>query len=262
MIETHAHLDSEKYDNHRERVIKDAFAGDIDLIVNICSDAESIGKVMALSKNYEKIYASIGIQPHSASEFNDKIEKTIYKYIEENKKIVAIGEIGLDYHYNFSPPHIQRTVFREQLKIAKNVKLPVVVHSREATDDTLRILDEEKMEEIGGVIHCFTGNTEEVKKFMKRGYYIGIGGAVTFKNTISLQEAVKIISIEQILLETDCPYMTPAPHRGKRNEPAYLKYVAEKIAFLKGISLNEIIKETTKNALTLFSIKDNTMSVQ
>ena len=252
MIDTHAHLDSEKYDNDREIVIENAMEKGVKKILNISSDMASIDRVIELTEKYDQIYGSVGIQPHSAYEFNEEILEKLLNL--KNKKIVAIGEIGLDYHYNFSLPEIQRRVFREQARIAKKMSLPLIIHSREAFEDTINILKEEKATEVGGIIHCFTEDEKKANTYIKFGFYIGIGGAVTFKNTIFLQEAVKSIPLEKILLETDCPYMTPAPFRGKRNEPGYLNFIAEKIAELKEIDLEEVINQTDINATKIFNL--------
>jgi len=198
MIETHAHLDSEKYDEDREEVIVRAFEGGIEKIINISSDRQSLEKVLSLTVRYEKIYGSLGIQPHSASEFSHEVIEEMRDKAKD-KKIVAIGETGLDYHYNFSLPEVQREVFRKQIKIARDLNLPLIVHTREAFEDTLNILKEEKAYETGGVIHCFTENTDEARAFIELGFYTGIGGAVTFKKAKVLQEAVKHIPVNRIL---------------------------------------------------------------
>jgi TatD DNase family protein len=253
MIETHAHLDSEKYDEDRDRVIEEAFKHGIKLIINVTSDLASLDKVKALSDKYEQIYMTVGIQPHTAYEVNNDILELINTMAKE-KKVVAIGEIGLDYHYNFSLPEIQRKVFRQQIRLAKKLNLPLAIHTREAFEDTINILKEEKVDNIGGVIHCFTEDLTQAKTYTDMGFYLGIGGVVTFKGAKSLQQAVENIPLNRIILETDCPYMTPAPHRGKRNEPSYIRFVAEKIADLKKIDIEEVKKETTKNATELFHI--------
>lgn len=251
MIETHAHLDSDRYDEDRDSVIKEAFNNGITHIINISSDSSSLEKVKILGERYENIFISVGIQPHSACEMSsDTIE--LIKSMVKGKKVVAIGETGLDYHYNFSLPEIQRQVFREQIKLAVKENLPLVIHTRKAFDDTLTILKEEKASM--GVIHCFTEDLNSGKTFIDMGFYIGIGGAVTFKNTKVLHEAVKEIPLEKIILETDCPYMTPAPYRGKRNEPSYLRFIAEKISELKKITVEEVKKVTEENAIKLFRL--------
>ncbi len=251
MIETHAHLDSDRYDEDRDFIIKEAFNNGITRIINISSDVSSLDRVRVLGETYEKIFISVGIQPHSAGEMNSDIFELI-KSMVKGKKVVAIGETGLDYHYNFSLPEIQRHVFREQIKLAIKENLPLIIHTREAFDDTLTILKKEKASM--GVIHCFTEDLHSGKTFIDMGFYIGIGGAVTFKNTGLLHEAVKEIPLKKIILETDCPYMTPAPHRGKRNEPSYLKFIVDKIADLKKITPEEVKKVTTENAIKLFRL--------
>ena len=253
MIETHAHLDSKKYDPDRNEVIKRAFESGVEKIINISSEVAAIERIISIAENNENIYATAGIQPHNAYEFDRKIMERIIE-MANGSKIVAIGEVGLDYHYNFSLPEIQRKVFRRQINIARELNLPLVIHTREAFSDTIKILKEEKAHEVGGVIHCFTDDKEKAKEFIKLGFYIGIGGAVTFKNTKVLQETAKEIPLDRIVLETDCPYMTPTPHRGKRNEPSYLEFVARKIGDLKNISTEEVKKETTVNAINLFKL--------
>lgn len=252
LIDTHCHLEMDVFDNDREEVIKRAKDSGIEAIITISSDFESNLKGVELSCKYDFIYSSIGIHPHDAKDFSEDIFNKIKALREKTKKIVAIGEIGLDYHYDNSPRNIQRDVFIKQLKYANEVDFPVIIHSRDAKNDTLNIVKDSFIKR--GVFHCFSGDMDMAEKVISMGFFISIAGPVTFKNARRLREIVKIIPDEHLLIETDAPYLTPEPLRGKRNEPSYLFYTAKTIAEIRGISLEDLSRITTLNAKRLFGI--------
>jgi TatD DNase family protein len=252
LIDSHCHLEMETFDTDRDEVVKRAEDAKVKYIINVGSDRESNIKGLELASRYANIYAAVGIHPHDAK----TLDRSLYKEIEEwtkQPKVVAIGEIGLDYHYLNSPKGIQIEAFRKQIGLAKDKGLPIIVHSREAKNDTLRILQEE-ITHTPGVFHCFSGDIEMAKKAMELGFYISIAGPVTFNKARKIREVVKFIPDEFLLVETDAPYLSPVPMRGKRNEPSYLRYTAEVIAEIRGISVDDLARITTLNAKKLFKI--------
>jgi TatD DNase family protein len=263
MIDTHCHLEMDDFDKDREDVIKRAKDAGIEAIITIGSDLKgNIGGV-ELSKKYDFIYCSVGFHPHDAKDFTEDIFNQIKKWAtpphppltkegQREGKVVAIGEIGLDYHYDNSPREIQRQVFMKQLQLAKEVNLPVIVHSREAKEDTLEIIKESGINK--GVLHCFSGDIDMAEKAMAMGFYISIAGPVTFKNAKRPKEIAKAIPDDYLLIETDAPYLAPEPFRGKRNEPAYVVNTARTIAELRGITIEDLARITTLNAKRLFKI--------
>ncbi len=253
LVDTHAHLDFPRFDKDRKEVIKRAIDGGVKIIVNIGSSMTSSRNSVELSRRYNEIYSVVGIHPHNADSFNLNVSKKL-KSLSENKKVVAIGEIGLDFHYDNSPREKQKQAFRAQLRLAKSLDLPVVIHTRDADEETLEILKEENADKIGGIMHCFASDKKMAREILDLGFYIAFGGLITFKNLNNLREVVKEVPINKILVETDAPYLTPDPYRGKRNEPLYVKYVAEKISEIKGLSKEEIAKKTTQNAKKVYNI--------
>lgn len=251
-IDSHSHLILEHFNNDRESVIEDAFSNDITHIIQSCDNLEEIKSNLILAKKYKDIYSSVGIHPHEAKTWTNTSKEQIISYTKEDK-VIAIGETGLDYYYNLSPKETQLLVFREQVKIAKEVSLPLIIHTRDAFEETLNILKEEKADR--GVFHCYTGNLEYAKKAIEIGFYISFSGIVTFKNALEIKEAAKGIPIEKMLIETDCPFLTPIPHRGKRNQPLFVKHVAEEIAKIREISVEEVGEVTSINTKRLFGIK-------
>lgn len=254
LFDSHAHLDDSKYEGEQEKIIQNAIDNGIGYILNAGVDFESSVRSIELANRYDMVYAAIGVHPHEAEDMDD-ITLSLLKGLAKKPKVVAIGEIGLDYHYDHSPRDIQRECFRRQIALAKDVDLPIVIHDREANDDVLRILKEEKAFDTGVVLHCFSGSVELARQYIKLGAYISIAGPVTFKNARKTVEVVKNIPLEYLFVETDSPYLTPIPFRGKRNEMAYVKHVAEKVAEIKGLSLAEVANETTENAKKFFGIK-------
>jgi TatD DNase family protein len=251
-IDSHAHVILEAFNNDRDEVIQQAFSNGITHIVQSCDNLEEIEKNLILTKKYENLYSSVGIHPHEAKLWNDVSKITITNYANE-KKVIAIGETGLDFYYNYSPKDTQLQVFREHVKISKEVSLPLIIHCRDAFKEVIEILKEEKPE-TSGVFHCFTGGLESVKEALKLNFYISFSGIITFKNSEVLRGVAKNTPLEKILIETDCPFLAPIPHRGKRNEPKYVALVAEELAKIHNISADEIGKITSENTKRLFGI--------
>ena len=254
MIDSHVHLDDEAFDEDRDELIKNLYENVIEIVVNNSSDLSSSENSVKLANKYENIYASIGVHPHEAESYNDDVEKKLIE-LSKNKKVVAIGEIGLDYYYDNSPRDIQREVFKKQIALAAKLKKNIVIHSRDASEETFEILKEahEKYEFVA-LIHCFSQSVEMMEKYLKMGDYIALGGAVTFKNSKTPKEVAKKVDLERLLLETDCPYMTPVPYRGKRNEPKYVKFTCNYIADLRQIESSELEKITAANTKRFFGI--------
>ena len=250
IIDTHTHIYDERFEEDFDIVMKN-IEEQMEGIVSIGFDLESSKKSIDLANKYSFVHAVIGVHPVDIKKLNDEAEKELEKLALTEKKVVAIGEIGLDYHWMEDPEEVQKEGFRKQIELARRVKLPIVIHTREALQDTLDILREYK--NVGGILHCYPGSYEAAKTFLDR-YYIGVGGTVTFKNNRKTKELVKKLSLEKIVLETDCPYLTPVPFRGKRNEPGYTKYVAEEIARIKEISIEEVIEVTTENAKKIYKL--------
>lgn len=254
IFETHAHYDDHKFDEDRHELLSQMEAGGVTTIVNISSDMESVHETVELTKKYPFMYGAVGVHPCDTENLTEK-DLEIIRQASREEKIVAIGEIGLDYYWDEPDRSIQKKWFEAQMELAREEKLPVVIHSRDAAQDTVEMMKALKAEEIGGVVHCYSYSKEMVKTFLDMGFYIGVGGVVTFKNAKKLKEAVEYVPMDRIVLETDCPYLAPEPYRGKRNSSLYLPYVAEQIAALKGLTSEEVIKETRKNALALYRME-------
>ncbi|WLR41917.1 TatD family hydrolase [Bacillus carboniphilus] len=254
LFDTHAHLNAYQYDEDLQEVIDRAKEEGVTNIVVVGFDTETINRAMKLIEEYDFLYAAIGWHPVDAIDMTDEHLKWI-KELSSHPKVVAIGEMGLDYHWDKSPKEIQKEVFRKQIKLAKEVNLPIIIHNREATSDVVEILQEEGAREIGGIMHCFSGSLEVAKQCLDMNFFLSFGGPVTFKNARKVKEVAKEVPLDRLLIETDCPYLTPHPYRGKRNEPSYVKYVAEELARLKEKSYKEIVQITEENAKKLFAIK-------
>ncbi|ANU26870.1 TatD family hydrolase [Planococcus versutus] len=246
-IDTHVHLNADQYDEDLVEVIERARENHVEKMVVIGFDQKTIERAIQLAETYEFIFAVVGWHPVDAI---DCTEEDL-EWIEElaaHPKVVGIGETGLDYHWDKSPKEIQKEIFRKQIRLAKKVKLPIIIHNREATEDVLEILKEENAEEVGGVMHCFGGSVETAHECIKLNFMISLGGPVTFKNAKKPKEIAELISLDYLMIETDAPYLAPHPYRGKRNEPSYVPLVAEEIARLKNISVEAVAKATTENA--------------
>ncbi len=255
LFDTHAHLQWASFDKDRKEVIGRARKVGVDYIVNIGFDVDGSREAVELAEKNKELYAAVGIHPHNAAQFNENVLDYLRK-LSENPKVVAVGEIGLDYYRNLSPREAQKRAFEAQLLLAEELELPVVIHDRDAHADILKILIRFKGK-IRGVMHCFSGNLEMAEKCIKLNFYISFAGPVTFPNSHNLHEIAKRINLKNILLETDSPWLAPQQRRGKRNEPAFLPFIAEKIAKLRGISVDELAEATTENAVTIFQLHQN-----
>ena len=253
LFDTHVHLNSDQYKEDVTEVIERALATGVSRMLVVGFDRPTIIKAIELAENYSCLYASVGWHPVDAID----MEPADLVWLEElsaHPKVVAIGEIGLDYYWDKSPKEIQIDVFRKQIRLAKKVNLPIIIHNRDASADIVAILKEEKAEEVGGIMHCFSGSVETAKECTQMNFYISLGGPVTFKNAKQPKKVAEEIPLDRLLIETDCPYLTPHPHRGKRNEPSYVKLVAEEISKIKGVSFEEVSRITSENANKIFGI--------
>ena len=253
LFDTHVHLNDEQYDQDLKEVIQNALDAGVEKMVVVGFDRPTITKAMALIEEYDFLYASIGWHPVDAIDMTENDLQWIEE-LSSHPKVVAIGEMGLDYHWDKSPKDIQKEVFRKQIRLAKKVNLPIIIHNREATQDIVEILKEEKASEVGGIMHCFSGSVDTAKECINMNFFISLGGPVTFKNAKKPKEIAKEIPLSQLLIETDCPYLAPHPYRGKRNEPAYVKLVAEQIAEIKELTYEEVVAQTYQNAKKIFGI--------
>ena len=253
IFDTHAHYDDEQFDIDRDELLASMKEAGIGNIVDVGASMASSKKALELAHKYDFIYAAVGVHPSEVEELDgNSIEKL--RDLSRDEKCVAIGEIGLDYHWPDPAPELQKEWFIRQLGLAREEKLPVIIHSRDAAADTLDIMHSEHAEEIGGVVHCFSYSKEVAAECVKMGFYIGIGGVLTFKNARKMVEVVEQTPIEKIILETDCPYLAPEPFRGKRNNSLYLPYVVTKMAEVKGISEEEVIRITEENARSMYRL--------
>lgn len=251
LVDAHAHLDDAAFDGDREELLKRIKEQGI-IIINAGSDLESSRVSLELAQNYNFVYASVGIHPHQASKVSIDYINWL-RDLAKHPKVVAVGEIGLDYHYNFSPKEVQKKVFEAQLSLAKEMDLPVVVHSREALGDTLEILKKSGVKK--GLMHCYSGSLDEAWAFLDLGFYFSFGGVLTFKKAEDVRKVVAGLPKERVLIETDCPYLSPEPFRGKRNDPTRLVYIVQALADIWGISEGEVVKITKNNAKELFGIE-------
>ncbi len=254
IFETHAHYDDKSYDVDRDEVLREVFDKGVDRIINVSSDLRSMENTLELARNYDQIYAAIGIHPDEVYELNENNFQKV-RELSLKDKVVAIGEIGLDYHRDDHNKDIQRHWFERQMQLASALGKPVIIHSRDACEDTLDVLREFAHQGVRGVMHCYSYSVETARELLKMGYYIGIGGVVTFKNSRKLIEVVDEVPLERILLETDCPYMAPTPYRGTRNYSGHLPLIAEKIAAIKDVQYQKVLEKTYKNAKDLFLSK-------
>lgn len=254
LIDSHAHLYDERYDEDRDEMIKKFQEDNLELVINIGADLESSKDSVLLSEKYDTIYAAVGVHPHDAKEMDDS-SIDILRELSKQGKVVAIGEIGLDYHYDNSPRDIQKQWFKEQIDLAKELNLPIIVHSRDASQDVFDIIKQAQDGTLRGVIHCFSESVEMAEEYIKLGFYISLGGPVTFKNAKVPKEVAKYVPLDRLLIETDSPYLTPHPHRGKRNEPKNVRYVAEEISYLKEMPYEKLKEITNENTKRLFRIE-------
>lgn len=251
-FDSHAHYNDEKFDEGRDKLIEEIYKGEVTKIINAGYSIESSKKALDIAKNYDFMYATAGISPNDIDNFKEE-DLNIIEELGRNKKCVAIGEIGLDYHWDKENKELQKKVFISQIEIANRLKLPIVIHTREAIFDTLEILKTNKCSK-KGVFHCCPLNIDLVREGLKLGFYISFAGPITFKNSKNAEEVIKMVPNERILIETDSPYLSPEPLRGKRNDSRNVKYIAQKIAEVKEIEIEEIAKITYNNAKELFEI--------
>ena len=257
IFESHAHYDDEQFDCDREELLDSMQEHGIGGIINVGASMEGVFASQELAEKYPFIYAGVGIHPDYVGSLNEEKLRMLAELCKKSKTVV-VGEIGLDYYWDKEPEvqNAQRYWFRRQMELARETNLPVIIHSRDAAADTMEVMKSVHAEEIPGVIHCYSYSKEMAQEFIKMGYYIGVGGVVTFKNAKKLKETVQEIPLDRILLETDCPYMAPEPHRGERNDSSYIPFVIKKIAELRGITPEEVEQATRVNAERLFRNKD------
>lgn len=251
LIDSHVHLDFRHYHKDREEVIQRAKEKGVKSIINVGADLSSSMASLSLCNQYEDLYCTIGVHPHEARHVKGDVIQRLKELIPQ-EKVVAIGETGLDFHYNNSPRDIQEKVFRIHIRLSHQFQLPLVIHARESHQRLIEILKEEEVPAKGGVVHCFTGDRSLAREYLNLGLYLGLGGVITFPKAWEIREAIPTLPLSKILLETDAPYLSPIPYRGRRNEPAYVLHVAEELSTLMGIPLGEVAQKTTMNTKDLF----------
>ncbi len=274
LIDSHCHIDGEAFDDDRDEVVQRAREAGVAAMLNVGTGdprTDDLRRAVAVAERYENVFASVGVHPHDAKLYDDKAEKHLIRLAGGCEKVIAWGEIGLDYYYDHSPREVQQEVFRRQIRVARELSLPIIVHSRDADDDTVAILTEEfslqkparsKGVNEGtiasvlapGIMHCFGGTPKMAEDLMRLGFLISFAGNITFKKAENLREAARVVPLDRLLAETDCPFLTPVPFRGKRNEPAYVVHTAKFLADLYGIDGETLATQTTANFLTLFDL--------
>ncbi|MET0754089.1 MAG: TatD family hydrolase [Pyrinomonadaceae bacterium] len=258
-IDSHCHIDGEAFDADRDEVVHRANEAGVRAMLNVGTGNPhngEIDKAVAVAGKYENVFASVGVHPHDAKEYDDKAENHFIELVKSSEKVIAWGEIGLDFYYDHSPRDVQIDVFRRQIRTAKALDLPIIIHSRDADGETVEILREETAypEFRGGIMHCFGGSAEMAENLIEIGFLISFAGNVTFKKAENLRDAAKVVPLEKLLIETDCPFLTPIPFRGKRNEPSYVVHTARFLADFYEIELEKLANQTTKNFLDFFRI--------
>ncbi|NLJ33239.1 MAG: TatD family hydrolase [Firmicutes bacterium] len=253
LIDSHCHIQDREFDADREEVLARAKEAGVDHVLAVGSTLSSSRRARDLAQKQEQVFAAVGIHPHNSAHVTGDTFAAI-RELAAAERVVALGEMGLDYYRDLSPRNIQQRVFRYQINLAKELGLPIIIHDREAHGDTVEILREEGAGEVGGVLHCFSGSLEMAQECIDMGFYISLAGPVTFANARRLARVAAGLPLERLLLETDSPYLTPVPHRGKRNEPAYVTHVAEAVARLKGIPVAEVKRQTRANTIALFAL--------
>lgn len=254
LIDSHAHLEMPEFKRDLRTVIQKAKESGVEYIFTVGTEKQDWKRALEIAHLHPSIYAILGVHPHNAKEIDDQTYPML-KELCQDGKVKAYGEIGLDFFRNLSPRDLQMRRFREQIELAKELRLPIVVHDREAHQETMEILKSEKAEECGGVIHCFSGDYGMAKACMDMGFYISVPGSITFKKAESFREIVKKLPLKSLLVETDAPFLTPEPFRGKRNEPSYVRYTAQKVAEIKNVSFEKVAEVTTENALRVYRLK-------
>jgi len=260
-IDSHCHIDGEAFDADRDVVIKRAREAGVKMMLVVgtgdATDFENFSRVVRLAEKHENIFASVGVHPHDAKTFDAESERRLIKLAKSSEKVIAWGEIGLDFYYDHSPPEVQKEIFRRQIKIANELNLPIIIHSRDADDETLEILTEECAHENfrGGIMHCFGGNPQMAESLMNIGFLISFAGNVTFKKADNLRDSARVVPLNKLLIETDSPYLAPIPFRGKRNEPMFVVETAKFLADFYNVDLKVLAKATTQNFRQLFKIE-------
>lgn len=255
IFDTHAHYDDEAFEGDREELLAGLQENGIEAAVNVSASMEGVERTLELIRKWPCLYGAVGVHPNETGELNEeKISRL--KEASREPKVVAVGEIGLDYYWDQPEREVQKRWFIRQLELAREVKLPVIIHSRDAAKDTLDIMKEQKAGEIGGVIHCFSYGTEMAREYLNMGFFIGIGGVLTFRNGKKLKEVAAFVPMDRIVLETDCPYLSPVPNRGKRNSSLNLPYVVAELARIREISEEEVIQITSQNARRLYRLRE------
>ena len=259
-IDSHCHIDGEAFDADRDEVVARARQAGVKAMLNIGTGnphGDDFRKAVAVAESYENVFASVGVHPHDAKTYDDKAENHLIELVKSSKKIIAWGEIGLDFYYDHSPRDVQIEVFRRQIRTARELNLPIIIHSRDANDETVEILREECSDQNfrGGIMHCFGGSAEMAQDVLEIGFLISFAGNVTFKKADSLRDAARVVPFEKLLIETDCPFLTPVPFRGKRNEPSFVVHTAKFLAEFYGIELEKLANQTTDNFVDFFELK-------
>lgn len=258
-IDSHAHIDGPEFDADREEVIQRARDSGVSAILNVGTGdphSGSLERAVELAEKHKEIYTAIGTHPHDARLFDDKAEQRIRSLLKQSSRVIAWGEIGLDFHYDNSPRDVQRQVFRQQLDLARDARLPVIIHSREAEDETIEILKSHLAgSNLAGIMHCFSGSLRLAQQALELGFLISFSGIVTFKKADELRAVAAQVPLDKLLIETDCPFLSPVPFRGKRNEPAYVVEVARCLASIHGLGVEEIARITTENFTRLFKLQ-------
>ncbi len=266
LIDSHCHIDGEQFDADRDEVVRRAREAGVGIMLNVGTGdprTDDFRRAVAVAEQYDGVYASVGVHPHDAKLYDDAAEEHLIE-LTKNPKVIAWGEIGLDFYYDHSPRDVQIEVFRRQIRTAKTLGLPIIVHSRDANDETVEILTEKYSgitdngelitDNAQGVMHCFGGTPEMAEKLMATGFYISFAGNVTFKKAENLREAARVVPLDRLLIETDCPFLTPIPHRGKRNEPAYVIHTAQYLAELYGVEMHTLADSTSQNFMKVFNL--------
>ncbi len=253
LFDSHAHYNDERFEDDMDEILSSMPENNVGLILNSCSEIAEIPDILKICAKYPFVYASVGVHPHETDGLTERDMDTLKEYAKHSK-VKAIGEIGLDYFYDFSARDAQKKWFARQVDLAKELKMPIVIHDRDAHKDCMDILREHNVKEVGGVFHCYAGSVEMAKEILDWGMYIAFGGSLTFKKSVKPKEVAAYVPLDRIVIETDSPYLTPEPHRGKRNSSLYIHYVAEKLAEIKGISVDEVENATFENAKRLFGI--------
>lgn len=259
LIDSHCHIDGDAFDEDRDAVVQRANEAGVSVMLNIGTGdphSDDFAKAVAVAEKYENVYASVGVHPHDAKLYDDIAEARLIDLVKSSNKVIAWGEIGLDFYYDHSPRETQTDVFRRQIRTARDLGLPIIIHSRDADDETVQILRDECSDADfrGGIMHCFGGTAKMAEEILELNFLISFAGNVTFKKADNLREAASVVPVERMLVETDCPFLTPVPFRGKRNEPAFVAHTASFLAELKGIDTEVLAERTTRNFLDFFKL--------